>query len=144
MTGFDKAALERLMALGRRRGHLTTGDLESELPVHAMASDEIALVIVHLEEAGIPVEVDAALLTGAPRSAALRPDEPSIILPDRDTSAPPVSLAADATGAAPVRAAAEPIAEHAATRGTTHWAVAIGGLLAIAVLVAILVAANAV
>ena len=32
MTGFDKAALERLMALGRRRGHLTTGDLESELP----------------------------------------------------------------------------------------------------------------
>lgn len=142
MTGFDKAALERLMVLGRRRGHLTIGDLESELPVHAMASDEIALVIVHLEEAGIPVEVDAALLTGAPRPAPLRPEEPSIVLPDRDASAPPLSLAADATGAAPVRPVPAQVTEGAATKGTTHWAVAIGGLLAIAVLVVILIAAN--
>ncbi|KAA2242226.1 RNA polymerase sigma factor region1.1 domain-containing protein [Salinarimonas soli] len=142
MVGFDKAALERLMALGRRRGHLTTGDLEAELPVNAMDPDEIALVIVHLEEAGIPVEVDAALLTGGARPAALRPDEPSIILPAREIAVPPAGPASDTAAAAPVRAPAGAVDEGRAGGGHTHWVVAMGGLLAVAVLIAILVVAN--
>lgn len=143
MNGFDKAALDRLMALGRRRGHLTTGDLESELPISAMAPDEIALVIVHLEEAGIPVEVDAALLTGEHRPTA--PGEGGIVLPARAADLPPAAPATLTGASAPSTPAtpddAGPAAQHPPR--SAHRAVAIAGLLVIVILVALLAAAGA-
>jgi hypothetical protein len=38
-----------LVALGRRKGHLTNQDLEAALPVDTMSPEDIALVVVHLE-----------------------------------------------------------------------------------------------
>lgn len=143
MNGFDKAALDRLMALGRRRGHLTTGDLESELPIAAMAPDEIALVIVHLEEAGIPVEVDAALLAGESRPTP--PGEGGIILPARPADLPPAAPAPLVGSGAPAAPSAPDDHGQAAAppaRGS-HRAVAIAGLLVIVILVAILAATGA-
>lgn len=54
----DSGTLARLVALGRRKGHLTNQDLEAVLPVSAMSAEDIALVVVHLEDAGVPVELD--------------------------------------------------------------------------------------
>jgi hypothetical protein len=140
MAGFDKAALERLMTLGRRRGHLTTADLEGELPVNAMQPDEIALVIVHLEEAGIPVEVDAGLLTGEPRPAA--PPDTTLILPERETLMPPAApIGAGSAGPGP---AAPPVPAAEARPGGlgSHRAVAIGGAVALVILVVLILAAG--
>lgn len=143
MAGFDKAALDRLMALGRRRGHLTTGDLESELPVATMAPDEIALVIVHLEEAGIPVEVDAALLTGDARPTA--PSDGGLVFPE-SVAPPPATQPLPHGGGMPSPGAPAP--DPAAPAGdarprSAHWAVAVAGLLVLALLLATLYATAA-
>lgn len=133
MAGFDKGALERLEALGRRRGHLTTGDLEGELPVSGMTPEDIALVIVHLEERGIPVEVDPELLTGERRPTAASP-EPGLLLPDPAPGPFPVVGSAQAAGLAPMPGAT---AEPGGARGgwgSTHTAVAVAGLVVVALL----------
>jgi hypothetical protein len=138
MAGFDKAALERLMALGRRRGHLTTGDLESELPVGGMEPDEIALVIVHLEEAGIPVDVDAALLAGERRPAALPPDDAGLVLPNPPVEAPPTLFAGAEGAAAPVRPAPDAATPASGRWSYAHLAVAIAGAAVLLLLAAFL------
>lgn len=58
----DRDMLDRLVARGRERGQLTTADLRANLPVEAMSIEAIALVVAHLEESGIPVEVEDSLL----------------------------------------------------------------------------------
>ena len=58
----DRNSLERLIALGRQKGGLTNQDLEEALPVDHMSAEDIALMVVHLEEAGIPVDLDDTLL----------------------------------------------------------------------------------
>ncbi len=137
MAGFDKAALERLEALGRRRGHLTTGDLAGELPISGMAPDEIALVIVHLEDRGIPVEVDADLLAGERRPAA-PPMEPGLILPDLAPGPFPVVATAGAPGAAPLPGPPPDADAVGGGFGSTHRAVAIAGVAVLAILFAAL------
>ncbi len=141
MTGFDKAALERLMTLGRKRGHLTTGDLENELPVSAMSPDELALVIVHLEEAGVPVELDAALL--APGGGAPAPEAGGFVLPQPATTHPP-ARPQEGSGAAPVAAAAtRPGASGSeGSWSRAHLAVMIAGLVVVALLAAVLAIVN--
>ena len=62
----DSGTLARLVALGRAKGHLTSQDLEKALPVETMGADDIALVVVHLEDAGVPVELDPRLTEPSP------------------------------------------------------------------------------
>ena len=64
----DSSTMARLVALGRAKGHLTIEDLKAALPVDTMDPEDIALVVVHLEDAGIPVELDERLL-GRPSPA---------------------------------------------------------------------------
>ncbi|MEZ0171309.1 RNA polymerase sigma factor region1.1 domain-containing protein [Microvirga sp. TS319] len=64
---FDSDILGRLVSLGRERGHLTTADLRAGLPIERMSAEEIALVVVHLEETGIPVELEKGLLPDRPK-----------------------------------------------------------------------------
>jgi hypothetical protein len=59
----DRNSLERLIALGRRNGGLTNQDLAEALPVNDMSAEDIALVVVHLEEAGISVDLDETLMS---------------------------------------------------------------------------------
>ncbi len=59
----DRSSLERLVALGRQKGGLTNQDLAQALPVNDMSAEDIALVVVHLEESGIPVELDESLMS---------------------------------------------------------------------------------
>lgn len=56
-------ALEYLMRLGRRRGALDIDDIRQVLQVDTMSLDDLADAVSRLEDAGISVEIDPALLT---------------------------------------------------------------------------------
>jgi hypothetical protein len=68
----DSGTLARLVALGRAKGHLTNQDLETALPIDTMDAEDIALVVVHLEDAGVAVELDATLSQPSPAMAPPR------------------------------------------------------------------------
>jgi hypothetical protein len=60
-AGIDKDTLQRLIALGQRKGRLSPEDLLTGLPVDRMSAEDIALVVLEIEEAGVPVEVEETL-----------------------------------------------------------------------------------
>jgi len=64
---------DRLVELGRRHGALQSDDIRQALPVDTMTIEEIVDVLTRLEEAGIAVEIDPALLT--PRHRKINPEE---------------------------------------------------------------------
>ncbi|RVU14549.1 RNA polymerase sigma factor region1.1 domain-containing protein [Methylobacterium oryzihabitans] len=126
-AGIDRATLDRLIALGRRRDGLTTEDLRQALPIGGMSADAIALVVIELEDAGIPVDLDESLLGGRPGSTAA----PMPAMPVPEVPPPPAGPPAPATaaprGAAPASAAPAP----GPGRAGAHRAVAIAGLAAV-------------
>jgi hypothetical protein len=77
-----------LVALGRRKGHLTNQDLEAALPVDIMSPEDIALVVVHLEEAGVSVDLDETLLAPVRRAVPVHRNPTDILLPANDTGSP--------------------------------------------------------
>ena len=93
--------LARLVADGRKRGRLTVEDLAQVLPIDSMAPGEIALVVAHLEEAGVPVEVDEALLQGRPASGAARPAPGGFTLPEEPRRDGPRATSPQQLGGAP-------------------------------------------
>ncbi|HEX2552235.1 MAG TPA: RNA polymerase sigma factor region1.1 domain-containing protein [Microvirga sp.] len=129
----DSGTLARLVALGRAKGQLTNADLEDALPVASMSPDDIALVVVHLEEAGVPVELDESLLGGQP-SRPPDPVRPAEFVareePARAVPPPP--------GLSPSRGP-EPAATRTGRDGSppgpsVHRAVALAGLAVLALL----------
>ena len=55
----NSIAIQRLVALGRSHGAITAQDLKSVLPIEDMTEDQLVGVISLLEDAGVPVEIDA-------------------------------------------------------------------------------------
>ncbi|TGD98010.1 RNA polymerase sigma factor region1.1 domain-containing protein [Methylobacterium nonmethylotrophicum] len=127
-AAFDRTTLDRLVALGRSQGGLTPDDLRRALPVDRMSAEDIAMVLIELEEAGIPVDPDEALLRPGrplPPAGAIRLPEPPASAPAAPApESPPAVAAAPAPGPRP---AAPP-----APRGGAHRAVVWAGLAALA------------
>ncbi|MGY2048298.1 RNA polymerase sigma factor region1.1 domain-containing protein [Methylobacterium sp. JK268] len=127
----DRATLDRLIARGRAQGQLTTADLRGELPISGMSPDTIALVLIELEEAGIPVELEEDLL-GPGRGLGAAPP-PGLVLPTHDPGGGAPGAAAEGgtgPGAAP-RPPARP--EPASPREVpADRAIALAGVAAIA------------
>jgi Sigma-70 factor, region 1.1 len=71
-SGIDRNTLDRLVALGRSRGTLTVRDLKEHLPIEDLNADTIALIVAHLEDAGISVELDDPLSTDRGRTRPLQ------------------------------------------------------------------------
>lgn len=63
--------VDRLIETGRQQGGLEVNDIRRALPVDTMSAEELAEVLARVEEAGISVEIDSALLT--PRHRNLMP-----------------------------------------------------------------------
>jgi hypothetical protein len=63
--------LDLLIRMGRARGGLAVDELRQVAPVDAMTAEELADVLTRLEEAGISIEIDAALLAPRHRKAAM-------------------------------------------------------------------------
>jgi hypothetical protein len=127
----DSNTLDRLISLGRERGHLTTEDLRASLPVESMSAEEIAQVVVHLEETGVPVELEENLLSPDPRAMAMPRQSAEIIpFPGPRASRKPskVNLLQPAKPALP-----EPRQTETQEASFSPWIVAAAGMLAFAV-----------
>lgn len=134
----DSNTLDRLISLGRKQGQLTTRDLETNLPIHSMSSEEIALIVVHLEESGVPVELDDSLVTphAKPVSTSTRSAE-IIPFPDRAASSRTKKRAAPLQKADPVQPDTRPFVQR--EKRAAHWAVAVAGLLVLVLMVGALI-----
>ena len=60
---------QRLLELGKQQGGLTPNDLHQVLDVERLSTDELSDMLVRLEQAGVSVEIDPALLAPASRRA---------------------------------------------------------------------------
>ncbi|GJD63587.1 RNA polymerase sigma factor region1.1 domain-containing protein [Methylobacterium frigidaeris] len=133
-AAFDRATLDRLVTLGRSQGGLTPDDLRRALPVDRMSAEDIAMVLIELEEAGISVDPDEALLQAGrplPPSGTVRLPEPKAV----EAAAPAIESLPAAT-AAPTpgpRPAPPP-----AARGGAHRAVVWAGLAALVLALVVL------
>jgi hypothetical protein len=132
----DSNTLDRLIALGRQQGQLTTLDLETNLPIHSMSAEDIALIVVHLEEAGVPVELEDSLMVPSPKPAAPTRSAEIIPFPGRATSNRTKKRTAPLQKAASVQAQPAFVQQE---KRAAHWAVALGGLLVLALMVGALV-----
>lgn len=125
----DRSTVESLILLGQQRGGLTNQDLQAALPVGSMSAEDIALIVMQLEDAGVSVDLDESLSVGSQRTAT-PPRRSADILPfpksphGRPKSSPgPVSLETKPR----VLDAKRPMQPR--VRGA-HWAV-IGSILAL-------------
>jgi Sigma-70 factor, region 1.1 len=79
------ANLDRIVEMGRRRGGLTVEDLSKHLPIETLSPTELAEVLATIENAGVTVEIDPALLRGRPRAVN---DVPGAQLPPSAAETP--------------------------------------------------------
>lgn len=133
----DEQKLAKLRELAAPRGFLTTDDVRQALPVERMSADEIAMLMLRLEEAGIAVELDADLAGAPRRRKPTAPETPIIDLPagqpiahDKNQPAPAPGLTPDAF------APPEPVAQ-APPAAWREWkfVAAAGALIALGALV---------
>ncbi len=61
----------RLLQLGKQQGGLTPHDLQQVLDVELLSTDELSDMLVRLDQAGVSVEIDPALLALASGRADL-------------------------------------------------------------------------
>lgn len=133
-AAFDRTTLDRLVALGKSRGGLTPDDLRRALPVDRMSAEDIALVLIELEEAGVPVDPDEALLTPGrplPPAGTVRLPEPGAAEAAPPTAEP--TKAATAASAPETHAAAPP-----KPGGGAHRAVVWAGVAALVLVLVVL------
>lgn len=131
----DSNTLDRLITLGRQQGHLTNRDLEDNLPIASMRAEDIALIVVQIEESGVPVELDDSLLSSNAKPIPA-PARSAVIIPFPDRAA----AARMKQRKVPLQkaAASAPAAKPAGQKGrAAHWAVAGAGFLVLALLIGI-------
>jgi hypothetical protein len=134
----DRNTLESLIALGRQKGGLTNQDLEAALPTGSMSVEDIALVVLQLEEAGVPIDLDESLLTRHPQAVAQASQRSAEILPfPKRPSMPPKARLKNEVSLPPPAASEAPSQRPVLTR-YAHWAV-IGSILIVALAAAALI-----
>ncbi|KQT70144.1 hypothetical protein ASG51_13820 [Methylobacterium sp. Leaf465] len=135
--------LDRLIALGRQKGELSPADLQAALPIHGMSAEAIAQVVLDLEAAGIPVELED-LLTGRahPDGIARLPLAPAPGPPSLDAApAAPRPDAPASRAGAPVAAGLEPGPATPSAEGhRVRNAVLVAGLIVLVLMGAVLIA----
>ena len=57
----DTEALDELVKLARQRGRISMEDVRKVLPVDSMSVEDIARIVVRLEESGFELEIDPSL-----------------------------------------------------------------------------------
>jgi hypothetical protein len=108
----DDAAFAAIRQQAARRGFVTTDDLRAALPIDLMSADEIALVVVRLEEEGVAVELDDDLMGASRRREVTSQQAPSVDLPGAPASRLDSTKRAQAPGIAQdAHAGAEPVNE---------------------------------
>ncbi|ACA20912.1 hypothetical protein M446_6660 [Methylobacterium sp. 4-46] len=132
----DRATLDRLIARGRERGELTSADLRAALPISGMSPDAIALVLIELEEAGVPVELEEDLLAPGRGFSAAPPPAAELPAGREVPRAAPPGPAAHAGAASPPAAAPRPGPARPAAREDRAIALAGFGAIVLGLLIA--------
>ncbi|GJD92264.1 hypothetical protein BHAOGJBA_5817 [Methylobacterium hispanicum] len=138
-AAIERRILDRLIALGRATGRISSEELRAHLPTATMTAEDIALVVLELEEAGVEVEFEG------PLEAAGRPHpvRPVAELPPLPT-APAVAVASAPTARAAAAPASAPAAAARSGPGpagggvTATRAVLAAGALTVLVIVVVL------
>ena len=133
----DDAVLRAIRERGARRGFVTVEDIRATLPIDEMNADEIAMIVVQLEDAGVSVELDEDLIGSSRRRGVAPQDVRAIELPGAPPGKPGATRPAPVPGVAQdAYETAEPINDTAPT-GPSGWifvaaaagVVALGALL---------------
>ena len=143
----DSNTLDRLIALGRQQGHLTTADLQASLPIISMTTEEIARLITQIEESGVAVELEDRLTVRKPPRAPI-PEGGAQIIPFPQRAARPRNGSPKPGSFKPIILQAEPAlatpsASEPRISTLVHWVVAGAGLFAFSVFGLILFTAGA-
>ncbi|MDB5570439.1 MAG: hypothetical protein JWN93_1622 [Hyphomicrobiales bacterium] len=142
----DRSAFQALVDLGRRKGRLETQDIARYMPVERMDAEDLALVLLELEQAGVEVELDDHLLTRTPaRPTSPAPEVAPIDLPgasprQKDPLTTPVDAGSSFQAASPGLSSA-PAARPAATGRLAKIAGGVAGLAALVAVAALVVRA---
>jgi hypothetical protein len=139
----DADIVDKLTRLADGRGALSAAELRRVVPVETMTVEDIAALIAELEERGVTVAIDAALLSSRhavlPETRAAAAGRPRIeTQPPAPSVKPVASTSAPAAASGPAAASSPPARSGTATQPSQR-AVAIA-VLAAAVVVVMLVA----
>lgn len=118
-TAWESAGYERLKTIGQRHGRVTTGDVARILPMDTLSAHDLTAILERLEDDGIEVEVDAALLT--PRHTPIDREHGVGVVDMASPAAPAISV----PGALPATArevAGMGFGRQAEAPGHRHWA----------------------
>ncbi|GEP07308.1 RNA polymerase sigma factor region1.1 domain-containing protein [Methylobacterium oxalidis] len=144
MSGLDRSSLDRLIALGRGSGRISVDELRTHLPIASLSPEDIALLVLELEEAGVEVDLDALL--AAPGQAAS--DIPPAALSARSDEGPrtvraaPLAVSDDPVAPRAQHAAPERDEDAALANASVSRIVLVSGVLTVlllAVLILVLV-----
>jgi hypothetical protein len=113
--------LAELRTRAQRRGALSIEDLRDVLPVDHMSADDIASLLLQLEEAGVTVEIDDDLLGASRRRNATAPAAPTINLPGANAPGRDAKRQAPAPGLAQDAYAPQAHVEQAAPPSADAW-----------------------
>lgn len=116
---WESTGYERLKAIGQRHGRITTGDVARTLPMASLSAGDLTAILERLEDDGIEVEVDAALLM--PRQTPIDREHGVGVVDMASPAAPAISV----PGAQPATArdiAGMGFGRQAEAPGHRHWA----------------------
>ena len=77
----DEKLLATLRARAARQGFLTTDDLRAVLPIDTLSADDLAMIVLQLEDVGVSLEVSNNLLGSSRRQTPTSSQTPVIQLP---------------------------------------------------------------
>jgi hypothetical protein len=83
---------DRLVALGRRKGSLDLDDIKHEMPVEEMTTEDLAGLIILLEEHGIAIDLDPELLLPRKASPTILSGQPVILPPSELPPIVPIQM----------------------------------------------------
>jgi len=134
---------ERLLQLGKQQGGLTTEDLQRVLDLERLSMDEVSEMLLRLEDAGVSVEIEPAILRPRSGSAGTNQQAHISLLEAGEPPLPQANRASSDPGSGPETAEGSPTVPHrqfAFQGDKTVWiavTVALGGILLLALLLAV-------
>ena len=130
----------KLLATLRERAKgqvvLTTDDLRAVLPIKTLSADDLAMIVLQLEDAGVSLEVTDDLLGTSRRRTPTSPQTPVFQLPGTQTPVRSTIQPAQAPGGSPdAYAPQEPIGANAANADGWKFVAAASAIIGVGALI---------
>ncbi len=128
----DDKLLATLRERAAKQGTLTTDDLRAVLPIETMSADDLAMVVLRLEDAGVSLEVTDDLLGSSRRRTPSSSQTPVFQLPGSQAPMRSTSQHAAAPGVSPDSyASQQPMQAPASSVGAWKFVAAAGAIVAL-------------